>query len=138
MKAKEKYNIKTEFSFEAPVINASKKFGLNHKKLLSSLDLNSYLAPKPETTYMVRVVGDSMIDENIYEGDILVVDKSIQAQDRNIVIASLNGEMAVKKLRIIDGITYLFSANKKFLPIEIKPFWNFQIQGVVKFVIKDF
>ena len=79
-----------------------------------------------------------MIDENIDDGDVLVVDYSETAYENKIVIASLNGEMAVKKYQIIDGKPYLISANKQFLPVEIKPSWNFEIQGVVKYVIKNF
>ncbi len=86
---------------------------------------------------MVRVAGDSMVNENIYEGDILVVNQDEKPSDGKVVIAALNGEMAVKTLRIIEGTVYLFSANKRFLPIEILPFWEFEIQGVVKHVIKS-
>jgi SOS-response transcriptional repressor LexA len=45
--------------------------------------------------------------------------------------------MAVKTFRFINDRVYLFSANKNFLPIEIKPYWSFEIQGVVKYVIHD-
>ncbi len=73
----------------------------------------------------------------IFEGDILVVDRKEKPEDGKVVIASLNGEMAVKTLREIDAKIYLYSANKKFLPIEIQGFMEFRIQGVVKHVIHN-
>lgn len=100
-----------------------------------SIDLNSFLAPNPKNLYLVQVSGQSMINENIYNGDILIVDKNEIPKDGKIVIASLNGDMFVKTLRIKSNKVYLYSANSQFLPIEILPEFNFKIQGVVKNVI---
>jgi DNA polymerase V len=133
MKVRKLVELKSNFSFEAPILFAS---GVNEKFHSSQMfDLNSVLAPKPNDTYLVRVSGESMINEGIFDGDILVVNKSEQPKDGKVVIAALNGEMAVKTYRIIEEKIYLFSANEKFLPIEILPFWQFDIQGVVKHVI---
>jgi len=100
-----------------------------------SIDLNTLLAPNPKNLYLVQVSGQSMINENIYNGDILIVDKNETPKDGKIVIASLNGDMFVKTLRIKSNKIYLYSANSQFLPIEILPDFNFVIQGVVKNVI---
>lgn len=78
-----------------------------------------------------------MINESIFSGDLLIVKRNEQPKDGKIVIAALNGEMAVKIYRVMEDGIYLFSANDKFLPIEIKPFWNFEIQGVVKHIIHN-
>ena len=137
MKAKKIAELKTNYSFEAPFLNASKSAEDNNYDEKTSLDLNKFMAPEPGNIYLVRVNGESMIDENIFHGDILVVNKDEKPKDGKVVIAALNGEMAVKTYRKIDGKVYLVSANKNFLPIEIKPFWNFEIQGVVKYVIHD-
>jgi DNA polymerase V len=85
---------------------------------------------------MVHVNGESMIDENIDDGDILIVDSGAQPYDGKIVVASLNGELTVKTFREKKGRAWLISANKKFLPIEIGELVQFEIQGVVKHVIK--
>lgn len=106
-----------------------------HSELQHGLDLNQLLAPQPNKLFIVQVTGESMIDENIFDGDLLLVDKYETPNDGKIIIASINGELVVKKLKKIDGKIYLFSANAKFLPIEILPLYNFQIQGVVKHVI---
>ena len=136
MKVKKKNDVTTRIGFSAPVFNASPRAG-EPKKLIkdSYIDLNSILAPKPQNVYMVHVQGDSMIDECIYSGDILIVDKTLSPGDGTVVIAALNGELLVKTYRVIEGKVYLFSANQRFLPIEIFPDWQFEVQGVVKHVI---
>lgn len=63
------------------------------------LDLNQLLIRKPAATYFVRVVGDSMIGAGIHSGDLLVVDRSLEAGDGRVVIAVLNGELTVKPIK---------------------------------------
>ena len=138
MKVNKVVEVKSHYSFEAPVVPAVIKTRLSTRaEDLQLLDLNQYLAPHPGHIYLVRVSGESMIDENIFDGDLLIVDKKDKPADGNVVIAALNGEMAVKTFRIIEGKIYLVSANKKFLPLEITPYMEFQIQGVVKHVIHN-
>ena len=108
--------------------------GRNIDKLL---DLNAYLASDPKNVFLVRVSGESMVDANISDGDILVVDSKEKPVSGKIVIASLNGEMAVKYFIIEKGKAFLVSANKNFLPIQISDLFQFEIQGVVKHVIRD-
>jgi DNA polymerase V len=136
MKVRKIVELKSLFSFEAPIL-AAEGLNINSTILSQMFDLNSVLAPKPDDVYLVRVTGESMINEGIFDGDILVVNKNDKPKDGKVVIAALNGEMAVKTYREIEGKVYLFSANDKFLPIEILPFWQFDIQGVVKHVIHN-
>lgn len=138
MKVKKLLEIKTNYSFEAPVLYARSphdRTTLKEAGALPSLDLNNFLAPKPNNIYLVRVNGESMIDEGIFSGDILIIDKKEEPRDGKVVIAALNGEMAVKTFKVIEGKVYLFSANKNFLPIEIQDYMQFEVQGVVKHVI---
>jgi len=138
LKVRKVVEVKSQYSFEAPVIPAVIKANTIFKnKELSLLDLNDFLVPKPNNIYLVRVSGESMIDENIYDGDLLIVDRFEKPDDGKVVIAALNGEMAVKIFRVIKGMVYLVSANKKFLPIRIEPYMEFQIQGIVKHVIHN-
>ncbi len=140
MKVKKVIEFQKKYDFEAPVFSATHKSQLGKDKSskeVYSIDLNAYLIPNSKTHFIVKVSGESMIKDNIYDGDILIVDKSEKAADGKVVIASLNDEMTVKRYRVIDGATYLFAANDKFLPIEISPFWQFEIQGVVKHVIRN-
>jgi len=136
MKVKNIVELKANFSFEAPIVSAEKLKGVK-KSNDKLIDLNSFLAPIAKEFFLVRVTGESMINENIFSGDLLVVKRKEEPKDGKIVIAALNGEMAVKIYRVLEDGVYLFSANEKFLPIEIKPFWNFEIQGVVKHIIHN-
>jgi len=62
------------------------------------IDLNEHLIRRPESTYLIRVQGDSMIDAGIFDGDLLIVDRSIEPTTGDIVIAVVNGDFTVKKL----------------------------------------
>ncbi|MCK4503836.1 MAG: translesion error-prone DNA polymerase V autoproteolytic subunit [Desulfuromonadales bacterium] len=94
------------------------------------LDLNELCIKKPAATYFVRAQGDSMLDAGIFSGDILVVDRSITAQHGDIVIASFNGELTVKKLEL-RPVTRLVPMNKHHAPIAIPAEAELEIFGVV-------
>ena len=85
-----------------------------------TLDLNAYLVKHPAATFFVRATGHSMMDAGIHPGDVLVVDRSLEAVSGKIVIAALDGQLTVKRLNIQDGKTFLLPENKDFSPIEIK------------------
>lgn len=136
MKVQNIVELKSNFSFEAPVLLADKLKPVK-KSSQSLIDLNNLLAPVSKDYFLVRVTGESMINESIFSGDLLIVKRNEQPKDGKIVIAALNGEMAVKIYRVLTDGVYLFAANEKFLPIEIMPFWNFEIQGVVKHIIHN-
>lgn len=103
--------------------------------LEGKLDLNDFLINNPAATFLVRVTGDSMIGAGIHSGDLLIVDRSLTPKDRNIVIAVINGELTVKKLRITKNKVGLFAENKDYKPIEITSEMNFEVWGVVKSVV---
>lgn len=127
------------FEFQSDLIDASTqpKVHKNNKKSKSGLDLSRMLAPHPENNYLVRVTGESMIGKNIFDGDILVVDRKEKPTNGKVVIAALNGELTVKTYVEKDGEILLVSANNKFLTRKIEDYIEFQIQGVVKYVIHD-
>jgi len=99
------------------------------------LDLNTELIKNPAATYFVRVSGDSMVDAGIHNGDILIVDRSLEVREGKIVIAILDGELVVKRLRRIKGQLYLVPENKSFRPIPIHEESEFLIWGIVTNVI---
>jgi DNA polymerase V len=135
MKIKKQILLEKKFDYQSRIIPSFNKETQDSTKNFS-LNLGKFLVPDPEECYLVQVSGESMIDENIHDGDILVVNKSEQPQNGKIVIASLNGEMAVKTFKETEEGVFLISANKKFLPIKIADYIEFKIQGVVKHVIK--
>ena len=101
----------------------------------STLDLNKFLIKHPSATFFVRVEGDSMIDAGIHSGDILIVDRAVQAEKQKIVIAAVNGELTVKRIWYDGDRLFLQSGNINFSPIEITPDMDFHIWGVVTYVI---
>ena len=84
------------------------------------LDLNEFLVKRPAATYFVRVQGDSMEGKGIYEGDLLVVDRSLDPRDGDVVIAAVDGEFTVKTLRKKGGKVGLQAANPKYPTIGLK------------------
>lgn len=101
----------------------------------SPLDLNELLIHKPAATFFVRATGDSMFDAGIRPGDLLIVDRSLEAVDHSIVIAAVDNEFTVKYLRRNKGITWLESANPKYQPIMFDEEMELKIFGVVTAVI---
>lgn len=101
----------------------------------AKLDLNQYLVKHPAATFFVRVEGDSMIGAGIFPEDILVVDRSLTPKDGKIVIAVINGELTVKRLKQARNKVVLMPENDAFSPIEITEEMNFSIWGVVTAVV---
>ncbi|MCW8931204.1 MAG: translesion error-prone DNA polymerase V autoproteolytic subunit [Gammaproteobacteria bacterium] len=94
-----------------------------------SLDLNTYLIKHPAATYLARAKGDSMEGCGIFDGDLLIVDRSIEAQHGQIIIAAIDGQLTCK---ILDkNKQCLTSANEHFTPIRISEFSDLVIEGVV-------
>lgn len=102
------------------------------------LDLNEYLVQRPATTFFVKVAGDSMINAGIHDGDILVVDRSIEPRTGKIVIAAVDGDLTVKRLHQSGNTISLLPENEKYRPIEISESGELHIWGVVTSVIKKF
>ena len=100
-----------------------------------ALDLNRHLVRHPAATFFVRVAGDSMINAGIHTGDILIVDRSLEARDGKVVIAVVDGELTVKRLRIEADAVWLAPENDGFEPIRITEAMRFEIWGVVTNVI---
>ena len=99
------------------------------------LDLNELMNTNPTSTYFIRVEGNSMTNAQITHGDILVVDRSKEAYDKKIIIAFIEGEITVKRLRIIDNVYWLYPEHEAYKPVKIEEWMDFQIWGVVTWVI---
>lgn len=99
------------------------------------LDLNAHLVQHPAATFFVRVDGDSMTGANIQRGDILVVDRSLEPQSGKIVVAVVNGEFTVKRLKCVEGKVFLEAENSRYASIPIDSSSDFQVWGVVTYVI---
>lgn len=99
------------------------------------LDLNEHLLQNPETTFFVRVSGDSMIEASIHPGDLLIVDRSLLPASGKIVIAVVNGELTVKRLFKERGKLFLMPENPNYPALEITEEMAFMIWGVVTNVV---
>ena len=99
------------------------------------IDLNEELVRNPSATFFVRVKGESMRDAGIHSGDILVVDRSVTPADRQIVVAMIDGEFTVKRLRRKNGKVFLDAENPSFTSIEVGENQELTIWGAVTFVI---
>lgn len=104
--------------------------------LTDSLNLHDLVVKNPPATFFVRVAGDSMKDAGIASGDILVVDRSLEPRSGKIVVAILDGEFTVKKIHFeTSGAITLVAANPAYAPIKISGGSEFQVWGVVSYVI---
>lgn len=103
--------------------------------LEQNLDLNEHLIQHPAATFFVRVDGDSMRGAGIHKDDILIVDRSLEPTNGKIVIAVINGEFTVKRIRLLQGKVFLEPENPQYMPMEINPNWDFQVWGIVTYVI---
>lgn len=103
--------------------------------IAETLDLNEMLVKRPETTFLLKVYGTSMINAGIFDNDVLIVDRSIRPTDGKVVIAAVNGELTVKRLSIEGKRVQLLPENDTYYPIEITGDTDLQIMGVVTNVI---
>jgi repressor LexA len=106
------------------------------EELKDTINIDEYLINKKENSYMLTVDGDSMIDAHIADGDMVLVEKTNQAKDGQIVIANVDGEFTMKYFKRDGDKVWLLPANKDFKPIYPKMYLN--IIAVVKAVIRKY
>ncbi|MCR5414427.1 MAG: translesion error-prone DNA polymerase V autoproteolytic subunit [Kiritimatiellae bacterium] len=102
------------------------------------LDLNELLVKRPAATFFLKVQGDSMIGEGIRDGDILVVDRSLEPSSGDVIIASVDGEFTVKYYRRDRSGVRLEPANPAFTAIRLKPGQELDYFGRVTAVIHPY
>lgn len=102
------------------------------------LDLNEFLVSNPAATFFLRVKGNSMKGAGIHSGDLLIVDRALEPEDGSIIIAVMDGELTVKRLRHQSNDIQLISENEDYTPISARKYQDFEIWGVVTNVIHSF
>lgn len=102
-----------------------------------TIDLNRELIEHPAATFYAKVAGDSMEEEGITEGDILVVDRAVEPEHGDLAVCCIDGEFTLKRLRFAgpDRIV-LMPSNRHYPPIEVGPDTEFTVWGVVLYTIK--
>ena len=99
------------------------------------LNLQDHLIKNPSATFCVRAVGESMKDAGIKSGDIMLVDKSLTPKNRSIVLAVIDGEFTIKRENVSKKELYLIPENENFSPIKITQEMDFQVWGIVTYII---
>ena len=102
----------------------------------AGIDLNRELIRNPGATFFGRVKGFSMQDAGISDGDVLVIDKSLEPVNGAVAVCFLDGEFTVKRIRLERDGLFLVPENKEFQPIRITPDNDFLVWGIVTYVIK--
>jgi len=101
-----------------------------------AIDLNKELIKHPSSTFYGRVVGDSMKDEGIEEGDILVIDKSLELIDGDLAVCYVDGEFTVKRVSIEGDTVWLVPSNPAYPRIKVTADNDFLVWGIVTYTIK--
>lgn len=99
------------------------------------LNLHDYLVRNPAATFCVRVSGGSMVSADIKSGDVMVIDRALDPINNSIVLAVLNGEFTVKRIKKRANELYLIEDNEQYQPMKITKDVDFQVWGVVTFII---
>lgn len=103
-----------------------------------SIDLNKELIEHPAATFYGRVVGDSMVQEGIEEGDILIIDRSLEPMNKDLAVCCVDGDFTLKRIRIESDKAWLMPSNEVYDPILVTADNHFQIWGVVTYIIKSY
>lgn len=128
-------------SLELPFIDAGISAGFPSPAddfIELSIDLNKQLIKNKDTTFFAKVKGHSMKNAGIFDGDLLIIDKSLEPQNNKIAICQIDGEFTVKRIKIEKGIVWLIAENEEYKPIKVTPENDFIIWGIVTSSIKSF
>jgi DNA polymerase V len=101
-----------------------------------AIDLNRELVRHPASTFYGRVRGDSMQDAGVCDGDILIIDKSLEPQNGDMAVCFVDGEFTIKHIRIEKGAVWLMPANDRYKPLKVTEENDFLIWGIVTYSIK--
>ena len=135
------YSVSTETKMELPLVGESIRAGFPSPAddfLDITIDLNKELIKHPASTFFGRVNGDSMKDIGIDDGDLLVIDKSLNPEDGKIAVCFIDGEFTLKQIKTDKDCIWLMPANEKYKPIKVTSDSDFVVWGIVIHVIKSF
>ncbi|MES2836437.1 MAG: translesion error-prone DNA polymerase V autoproteolytic subunit [Bacteroidota bacterium] len=134
-------NIDLTTKLELPFINSGLVAGFPSPAqdyIEQSIDLNKELIKNPTTTFFGRVTGESMKDAGINQGDVIIIDKSLEISNNKIAVCYIDGEFTIKKVKLDKkkNEIWLMPANKDFQPIKITAQNDFLVWGIVTYIIK--
>lgn len=134
------YNSDTLSELAIPYVDSGIKAGFPSPAqdyLEFAIDLNRELVKHPASTFFGRVSGDSMKNAGVSDGDILVIDKSLEPKNGDMAVCFIDGEFTIKFINIKKDIIWLIPANKKYQPIKVTKENDFLIWGIVTYSIKN-
>ena len=105
--------------------------------ITETIDLNVELVRHPAATFYGRVNGDSMIDEGITTGDILIIDRSLEPMNGDLAVCSIDGEFTLKRIKFERNRVWLIPANEMYDPILVTSENKFSVWGVVTHTIRN-
>lgn len=133
------YRAKISTDLPLPIADAGIKAGFPSPAqdfMDLSIDLNKELIRHPASTFYGRVRGDSMQDAGVYDGDILIIDKSLEPHNGDMAVCFIDGEFTIKYIKIEKTVIWLIPANDKYKPIRVTQENDFLIWGIVTYSIK--
>ncbi len=135
------YSALTETELKLPLVNNGISAGFPSPALDFvdlSIDLNLHLIKHPSSTFYGLVKGHSMKNIGINDGDLLVIDKSIEPIDNKIAVCYIDGEFTLKRIKLEKNQCWLIPENENYKPIKVTEENDFLIWGIVTYVIKSF
>ena len=99
------------------------------------IDLNEQLVRNKPATFFLRVSGDAMTGAGIFDGDVVIVDRSLKPASGKVIIAALNGELLIRRLEQTFNKVRLVPETPRLAPIDVDPAADFSVWGVVTYVI---
>lgn len=133
------YIPETSEKIERPIVNEDIAAGFPSPAedfIEVRISLDKELIQNENATFYARVRGNSMIDANIEDGDLLVIDRSIEARNGKIAVCMIDGEFTIKRLKVEKEHVFLMPENKDFKPIKVTEENEFIVWGIVTYVIK--
>jgi len=134
------FNALTETELELPFVDAGISAGFPSPALdfvEMTIDMNKFLVKNPSATFYGRVKGISLSDIGIDDGDILVIDRSLEPGNGKLAVCCIDDEFTAKRIKVDKTGIWLLPENEHYKPIRVNPESNFIVWGIVTFVIKD-
>jgi DNA polymerase V len=133
------YSADTHTELTLPVVEGGIRAGFPSPALDfedATIDLNRHLIKHPSATFYGRVKGDSLKNAGITDGDLLVIDRSLEVTNGKIAVCYIDGEFTAKRIRIFKDEAFLIPENENYQPIRVDKENDFMIWGIVTFVVK--
>lgn len=133
------YGVDSRSSMPLPYADGGIKAGFTspgQSSMNESIDLNAEIVTHPASTFYGRVTGDSMCEEGIDDGDIVVIDRSLEPTNGDLAVCCIDGEFTVKRLKVERHRILLMPSNRHYAPIEVTADDDFTVWGIVTYTIK--